>query len=273
MSSSNNDIAINDNKMSLSMKMRVQSMRIPNKSRLDIFPSILINDNSISPIKSPKTFKDNMKGDILRTPNQYERLSGTLDFMASGGVFPDRTTIVHPVAVCVRCSGNAAMCMPCTELLCQESLTFYRKTRAIGAASLFQRAVTEAGLTKLMKFAVFRMWLNYLKKIKILRKRRIKIADHFYFMKGAQIPFFAWRSFVKSEVLERKDKTIQDLRDRIAAMEGTFNRVQFEKANTAKQIKQLQSDLSASEREVNLNKKPLKVWKKLLVLNNNELLV
>ena len=256
-----------DNKMSLSMKMRVETMRIPSKSKLEVFPSI-----SDSLTKSPKMFKDTIKDNALRTPNQYERLSGSLDFMASGGVFPDRTTIVHPVAVCVRCAGNAAVCMPCTELLCQESLTFYRKTRAIGAASLFQRAVTEAGLTKVMKFSVFKMWFNYLKKIKILRTRRAKIAEHSFFMKGAQIPFFAWRSFVKAEVLERKDKTIQDLRDRITAMEGTFNRVQFEKANTAKQIKQLQSDLAASEREVKTQQKTIESLENTISIERSRVL-
>lgn len=260
-------------KLSLSMKMRVETMRIPRSKSLtdssQAFPSIATINDGLTLTKSPKMFKDKMKENALRTPNQFERLSGSLDFMASGGVFPDRTTIVHPVAVCVRCAGNAAMCMPCTELLCQESLTFYRKTRAIGAASLFQRAVTEAGLTKLMKFAVFKLWLNYLKKIKILRVRREKGAEKLFFMKGAQIPFFAWRSFVKTEVLERKDKTIQELRERISAMEGTFSRVQFEKANTAKQIKQLQSDLSSSEREVKSNQKIIESLEKTISIEQS----
>jgi hypothetical protein len=183
-----------DNRMSLSMKMRAETMKISQRSRsLDTFPSI--NDNgpssssttttaSLSLIKSPKMFKNNMKDNMLRTPNQYERLSGSIDVISSSNVFPDRTTIVHPVAVCVRCSGNASVCMSCTELLCQESLTFYRKTRAIGAASLFQRAVTEAGLTKLMKFSIFKLWYNYIKKTNILRLHRIKVSDQLFFIKG-----------------------------------------------------------------------------------------
>jgi hypothetical protein len=71
-------MSFDNNRMSLSMKMRVETMKIPSKSKSDIFPSI---SDSLSLTKSPKMFKDTIKDNALRTPNQYERLSGSLDFM------------------------------------------------------------------------------------------------------------------------------------------------------------------------------------------------
>jgi hypothetical protein len=54
--------------------------------------------------------------------------------------------------------------MRCTETIADEALTFYRKTRATGAASLFQHAIKEAGLSKTIKFMLFQMWRNGIKQ-------------------------------------------------------------------------------------------------------------
>lgn len=75
--------------------------------------------------------------------NVFQRLSGLPDFIDCAGIMPENLTTTKPSSLCVRCSNHASMCMPCTELLCEQSLNFYRVSRARGAAALFSSAITE----------------------------------------------------------------------------------------------------------------------------------
>jgi hypothetical protein len=90
----------------------------------------------------------------------HNRLAGLNDAYNTTGLFADSIHISRSLPMCVRCGESPNLCMKCAELECENTLTFYRKTRAAGAATLFTKAFVEAGYSKLIKFVVFRLLKN-----------------------------------------------------------------------------------------------------------------
>ena len=167
----------------------------------------------------------------------FESLSGSLDFVASTGVFADRQVMTMPTAVCVRCAEHASMCMSCTEILCQEALNFYRRTRARGAASLFANAITQTGVTKALKATVFKLWSNGLRYRSRREKKMEFHCEKLFKVTLVREPFRAWRSFIQSEILERKNKTIEDLEAKLLMAEQAVARAVAEKNAFEQQAK------------------------------------
>ena len=167
----------------------------------------------------------------------FESLSGSLDFVASTGVFADRQQMTMPTAVCVRCAEHASMCMSCTEILCQEALNFYRQTRARGAASLFANAITQTGVTKALKAAVFKLWING-KRYRSRREKKMEFqCEKLFKVSLVRTPFRAWRSFVKTEILERANKKIEDLEAKLSMAEQAVARAVAERNAFEQQAK------------------------------------
>ena len=168
----------------------------------------------------------------------FERLSGSHNFVAScSGGFADRHRMINPTAACVRCAEPGSMCMACCESLAQEALNFYRKTRARGAASLFANAITQTGITKVVKFAIFKIWVNgmrcrqfRMKKIEFAAEKAFKVCT----VRG---PFRAWRTFVKNSLVERKNKTIEEHSAHIVSLEQQINKAVAERKAFEQQAK------------------------------------
>jgi hypothetical protein len=99
-----------------------------------------------------KEHREEMLREMARQELAMERIASNIDAVDSGGVFADRTVMTQPSASCVRCGNHASVCMSCTEHLAEDALNFYRKTRARGAASLFANAITQTGVTKVVKY-------------------------------------------------------------------------------------------------------------------------
>ena len=140
-----------------------------------------------------------------------ESTAGNIDAVASGGVFADRTIMTQPSASCVRCGDHASVCMSCTEFLAEEALNFYRKTRARGAASLFANAITQTGVTKVVKYIMFVTWRNGFRERKwrgrkLAFKADIMFRDHFI-----KMAFYGWVKFNMSTVKENRDKKISEI--------------------------------------------------------------
>lgn len=167
----------------------------------------------------------------------FEALSGSYDWVASSGVFADRSVMVNPAAVCVRCSEHASMCMSCTEILCQEGLNFYRKTRARGAASLFANAITQTGVTKVVKAAIFKLWVNGLRSRKSRERKQAFACDKLYKIAITKAPFRAWRGYAKSELFGRKEKQIEELSEKLLVMEALVQKSHSERAAFEQQAK------------------------------------
>jgi len=167
----------------------------------------------------------------------FESLSGSLDFVASTGVFADRQMMTMPTAVCVRCAEHASMCMSCTEILCQEALNFYRQTRARGAASLFANAITQTGVTKALKAAVFKLWING-NRYRSRREKKMEFqCEKLFKVSLVRTPFRAWRTFVKNEILERANKKIEDLEIKLSMAEQAVARAVAERNAFEQQAK------------------------------------
>jgi hypothetical protein len=166
----------------------------------------------------------------VASKNQFERLSGLYDYSVSAGVFADPSLITKPLTRCVRCSNHASICMPCTEYLCDESLTFYRKTRARGAIKLFHNAVTEAGLGRLLKFTLFRMWRNAVVKWKNSMLKKKFIVERMFGLNITAIPFKAWQQYTRQTKISRRDIKIAELHAKVDTL--TESMTQLSESNT-----------------------------------------
>lgn len=145
--------------------------------------------------------------------------------------------MVNPSAVCVRCSSHASMCMMCTEVMAQEALNFYRKTRARGAASLFANAITQTGITKVIKFAVFKQWVNGMRLRQHRAKKQEFSAARAFQAALVKKPFRAWVKFTKDSVLERNHKTIEELLARMGILEAQVGKAVAERSAFEQQAK------------------------------------
>ena len=160
---------------------------------------------------------------VGRQELDVERQSGIKDYLESGAVFADRTKMTMPTASCVRCGEHASTCMSCTEYLAEEALNFYRKTRARGAASLFANAITQTGITTVVKYIVYSLWKNSFRTRKWAAKKKAfkaELVGRKHYMGPA---FNAWSSFRTQNKVDRRDKDIEALTKRVAALEAATN--------------------------------------------------
>jgi len=260
------------NGSSLSMRLRVEATKSPSHGmdwssplRHSLSTSGLSSDSSpvskAFPVikkqhaESPsggktgasRTFKEKVIPPQFRTKNQFDRLSGSYDFSASSSTFPDRFHVMHPIAMCVRCSSHASVCMPCCEKICDETLTFYRKTRAIGASSLFTKAISEAGLSKTVRFLLFHLWKNSFRTRKTIAKKKKFAVERLFGNNIVYPPFNAWKRFTKESKDQRKDAEIARLTERVDNLEKELKKLDIVKSASEVRVKSLEKESQQSK--------------------------
>ena len=210
------------------------------------FPEI---PQTIAPLQRQK-----LKPNLSLTSSKAERLkrsaeqdliieanSGNIDAIASGAAFADRTLMTRPTAACVRCGSHASVCMSCTEFLAEESLNFYRKTRARGAASLFANAITQTGVTKVVKYVMFMMWRNGFRERKWMAKKKEFRADLMFRKHFLRACFVGWVKATMGCVKENRDKRIVELEKRVEMLEVTAKQASNMKDAAERQCKSMQA--------------------------------
>lgn len=154
--------------------------------------------------------------------NTMSRLSGIVEQVNSSGLFNERTTTFKPSNLCVKCGSNAAMCMACVEQDCENALTFYRKTRAAGAATLFNKAFVEAGNSKVVKFLIFRLLRNGFLQRKREQLKKRSVVEKLFGSNLVYIPFAAWRRYTKENIMNRKEQMISSLSEKLKNLEVLY---------------------------------------------------
>jgi hypothetical protein len=152
--------------------------------------------------------------------NTVNRLSGLPDSVNSSGLFSDSFVPKTISSLCVRCGTLAALCMTCAEQDTEDALIFYRKTRAAGAATLFNKAFIEAGFRKSLKFVVFRLLKNYCQMKNRERMKKKSIVEKLFGTNLVYMPFTAWRRYTKENIVRRKNQMIEQLTAQIEGLEG-----------------------------------------------------
>jgi len=208
--------------LSLSMRMRTEAAKLPPERGNASLPEIGIGMGSSGyDLKLSSTYSlTKSKKDAARQEFEVERASGIIDYTASGGVFADRSKMTMPNAVCVRCGEHASCCMSCTEFLAEEALNFYRKTRARGAAALFANAITQTGITVVVKYIVYTLWRNGFRQRKWSTRKRVFKADVMFRLHFMAYTFKAWVNFKNQNLFDRRDKSIEELEKRVAMLEA-----------------------------------------------------
>lgn len=278
---------------SLSMRMRSESTRFPNTSVSSfhtkgdnvnediillntLFPDINERTRSISPPLSKsyidKTFKDKVPNKPLRTKNQFERLSGGYDFMASSGVFPDRGIVSHPSSSCVRCSSHASVCMPCVEAIGEESLLFYRTTRAQGAASLINKTLKSVGMMTLFKWVLFKTWYNGFQLRNMIAKKMRFVVLKSFNRSFCKKPFEALKKFAKENIIERMAKEAEKQQFLIDKLNVQVEKCSIEKENFDRQLTDVLDKLNTKDKLINSQKKEIDALEKELHKERNRII-
>ncbi len=201
--------------------------------RLKLKPNLSLTSSKVDRLKM------SANQDLVMEAN-----SGNIDAIASGAAFADRTLMTRPNASCVRCGNHASVCMSCTESLAEESLNFYRKTRARGAASLFANAITQTGVTKVVKYVMFMMWRNGFRERKwMARKKEYKVNVMYrkHFLKAC---FVGWVKETMSCVKENRDKRIAELEKRVEMLEVSAKQASNMKDAAERQCKSLEAQFN-----------------------------
>lgn len=222
----------------LQKKMRIASRENherPKDGQTKIDLPIIKTTKSLSSLPTPSTSELSPVRPV-RTQNQFHRLSGLYDFMDSSGLLPSNSILTKPVAVCVRCANHASICMPCAELLCDQSLTFYRMSRAKGAAALFSQAIHEAGLGKLVKFCVFKLWCNSHSQRKRVMNKKRTVVERLFGGSIVHMPFIAWARYTRENKVARKENIIIDLSEKVKFLEQQVTKFTSENSFLTKQV-------------------------------------
>lgn len=172
----------------------------------------------------------------------YTRLSAVSESVNSSGLFADLVAPPRPLPLCVRCSSTPSLCMKCAELECENTLTFYRKTRAAGAATLFTKAFVEAGYSKLLKFVVFRLLKNSCQARNRVRMKKRTVVEKLFGANLVYLPFTAWRRYTKENIVSRKDRSIETLNERVAILEQQLQQLTLQNRDHRLEIDALKEE-------------------------------
>mmetsp|Transcript_5446 Transcript_5446/g.5601 ORF Transcript_5446/g.5601 Transcript_5446/m.5601 type:complete len:705 (-) Transcript_5446:124-2238(-) len=158
----------------------------------------------------------------------YQRLSGFDAEVAMCSYTTGGANKIHS-SLCVRCSEHACLCMQCNETLIENSLTFYKETRARGAMALFDNAITQAGASKCLKFTIFRIWKNGFTSRMRLKNKRAFIAERRHRKTVTIKPFLAWKRYISLKYDERQHKKIEGTESSVATLNAEVTLLTKEK--------------------------------------------
>ena len=229
---------------SLSMNMRRQAQRQFNGNSSTTRGSRLGGGQSVVSRSLPSiaTKASLSTESILDFPSRhgdpFARLSGLADPQNSTGLFAERSLATKPTSLCVRCGTmHSSICIACSELVCENTLTFYRKTRAAGAAALFTKAFVEAGNSKLVKFFIFRLLRNSFEVRKKQQMKMKNVVNKFFGTNTVYIPFSAWRRYTRQNITERKNRMIEALEEKVRVLEIHNRKLTTENASLSEEVR------------------------------------
>lgn len=223
-------LGITHSTMSLSQKLKQTHERTQRQlSKSSTLPTLHSNHSN-----SANSNNRNMSQEVYSmylSPSKAQsvatRLSGLPESVNSSALFTEKVAVpTKPVTLCIRCSStHAALCMICVEQDCQNALTFYRKTRAAGAATLFSKAFIEAGYTKLLKFVIFRLLKNGFETRRRQHMKKKTVVEKLFGTNLVCIPFSAWKRYTKENIMNRKNRTISELSERVKILEAQVHKL------------------------------------------------
>jgi hypothetical protein len=139
--------------------------------------------------------------------------------------------------------------MPCSDQVCEDTLTFYRKTRASGAVALFTKAFVEAGNSKLVKFFMFRLWKNSLQKNQKQQLKMKSVVERLFGSNVVYLPFAAWKKYTKENIMDRKNTMLHKLKDKNELLETQVLKVAAVNTVHEAEIRNLRAELTKCKTE------------------------
>ena len=145
--------------------------------------------------------------------------------------------------------------MSCSDQVCEDTLTFYRKTRASGAVALFTKAFVEAGNSKLVKFFMFRLWKNSLRKNQKQQLKMKNVVERLFGSNVVYLPFAAWKKYTKENIMDRKNAILNKLKDKTELLESQVLKIAAVSTAQETEIRSLRTELTKckAENEASMN--------------------
>jgi len=174
----------------------------------------------------------------VRDAALVSKMSGTVNYTGfDAGVFVDRGQTMHPTVLCVRCAQHASLCMTCAEQQTSESLRFYRRSLGKGASAILNEAIKDAGLASMSKRIIFQLWRNSGRKYTAALKElyfNVGIAKDRKYVKPV---FAAWKKYAKQEIIDRKNKKVEELKERLDVVARNMELLTEDKNNAVRNVR------------------------------------
>ena len=141
--------------------------------------------------------------------------------------------------LCVRCSAHASICMVCCDHQTQEAISFYRKSIGTGASAILNEAIKDAGMTHTVKTTIFQLWKNSIRaRIKYMKVLFVQVGTTSDINRIRPV-FLALKKYAKDEIIERKNKYILEMENKVINMEYNMEIAMKDKVNAVKLMKQV----------------------------------
>jgi hypothetical protein len=191
-----------------------------------------------SPIRHPLPQQAKQAFKNVRDAALVSKMSGTANYTGfDAGVFVDRGQTMHPTVLCVRCAQHASLCMTCAEQQTSESLRFYRRSLGKGASAILNEAIKDAGLASMSKRIIFQLWRNSGRKYTAALKElyfNVGIAKDRKYVKPV---FAAWKKYAKQEIIDRKNKKVEELKERLDVVARNMELLTEDKNNAVRNVR------------------------------------
>ena len=205
------------------------------------------------PLLMPSPNKDKMVAMLMKDTDRGVRvgqlsskLSGTVNYHGYDVPSIDRhgtfvgSQSLQLSPLCVRCSAHASICMVCCDNQTQEAISFYRKSIGTGASAILNEAIKDAGMTNAVKTFTFQLWKNSIRaRIKYMKVLFVQVGRTSDIEKYIRPVFLALKKYAKDEIIEKKNKYILEMENKVINMEYNMELAMKDKAQAVKLMKQV----------------------------------
>ena len=206
------------------------------------FPSLMPSPNKDKMVAM--LMKDTDRS--IRVGQLSSKLSGTVNYHGFDVPSIDRhgtfvgSQSLQLSPLCVRCSAHASICMSCCDNQTQEAVAFYRKSIGTGASAILNEAIKDAGMMHTVKTVIFQLWKNSIQaRMQYMKEMFKQIGTATDLKKHLRPVFLALKKYAKDEIIERKNKYILEMENKVINMEHNMEIAMKDKAHAVTLMKKV----------------------------------
>ena len=130
--------------------------------------------------------------------------------------------------------------MSCCDHQTQEAISFYRKSIGTGASAILNEAIKDAGMIHTVKTVIFQLWKNSIRARKhFMKVMFVQIGTTTDIKKYLRPVFLALKKYAKDEIIEKKNKYILEMENKVINMEHNMEVAMKDKAHAVALMKKV----------------------------------